>query len=160
MEEWYDFDAAALISLKLEEGGGREELLALSWQTRGNIDELIIIDSLSAVVGLRHILLAQVPQLLEVFLLEHFAGLVLQGPGPRFLPHSVEEGIFALLGLLEEELRNGSVRWIILLCKSSLFLKQALELFIGILVVVRWRLVRLVLVILLLLLDPIHAFQN
>ena len=68
MKKWHDFDSSILIALEFEKSGCCEELLAFSWQPSGHVYELIIIDPLGAVVGLRDILLEKVPQLLEILL--------------------------------------------------------------------------------------------
>lgn len=47
----------------------------------------------------------QVPQLLQIFFLQHFGCLVLQEAGSRLLSHSKEQRIITLW-LFEEELRN------------------------------------------------------
>ena len=57
MEERHNFDSTILVALEFEESRCCEKLLAFSWQSCRNIDELIIVDSLCAIVWLRDILL-------------------------------------------------------------------------------------------------------
>jgi hypothetical protein len=77
VEEGDDLDAAILVSFELEKSGGGEELLALARQSGGDIDELVVVDPLGLVIGLRDVLLQQVPQILQVFLLQHLTRLIL-----------------------------------------------------------------------------------
>ena len=78
MEERYDLDSAELITLKLQEGRRGEELAAFRRQTLRNEDELIVVDALCTVVWLRQMLLEQVPEVFQVFLLEDLTCFVLQ----------------------------------------------------------------------------------
>ena len=53
VEERYDLDSAELITLKLQEGRRGEELAAFWGQALRDEDELVVVDALCSVVGLR-----------------------------------------------------------------------------------------------------------
>lgn len=96
MEEWHNFNTAKLVSLEFQKSGCSEQLAAFSWKQCGDINELIVVDSFGLVVWLRQIIFKQVPQLFQIFFLQHFCGLVLQEPGARLLAYSEEQRIVSL----------------------------------------------------------------
>ena len=65
--------------------------------------ELVVVDSLGAIVRLGQMLLQQVPEVLEIFFLKDLCRLILQEAGSRLLAH-FEIKRLLLSGLLKEEL--------------------------------------------------------
>lgn len=66
MEKRHNLDPSEFVPFKLEERRRREKLAALRRQLRRHEHELIVVDALGAIVGLRQVLLEQVPEALEV----------------------------------------------------------------------------------------------
>jgi hypothetical protein len=88
VEEGHDFDAAEFIALKFEEGATGEELTAFGREDSRYVDELVVVNALGPVVGLRQVLLEEVPQSFEILLLENFSCFVLKEARTSFLTHS------------------------------------------------------------------------
>ena len=98
-------------------------------------------------------LFEQIPQVLQIFFLQDFTGLVLKESCAGLLANfEVETALIG--GLLEEKARDGLERWIARLLEILLLLEQLEELDIGFSVVLSGRLVRFALVEALELLDP------
>ena len=53
VKEGDDFDPTEFVSFKFKEGARSEELAALSWQQRGNVHKLVIVNALVLVIWLR-----------------------------------------------------------------------------------------------------------
>ena len=120
MKKWHNFDSAILIALELEESWCGEKLLAFARKSGGHVDELIIVDSLSSIVWLRHILFQQVPEFLKVLLFQDLTGLILKESSPCLLSDPMKQRIFFLLWLLEEEFWDCLVWGVLFLLKSFL----------------------------------------
>ena len=158
VEEWDDLNAAVLIALKLQERRRREELLALGRQLRRHVYELVVVDTLRAVLRMRYVFLQQEPEALEILSFEHFARLVLQEARSRLLSHPMVQAVFLFFRLLEEELWDDFEARVALLLNLLLNFKQSQEFNVGVPVVLSRRLVRPLLVVVFQFIDPIHIF--